>query len=257
VERLDFSDIEAGLPVAYLRAPFQDCYFHLESPLKIATTTGPEHNPVLVVGYFVTQQEMTGDTPGWRIAIAIILTIGDDMLTSHGQELELELAENDPRGLLDAVNDLIAERGSHRKLTHDDANFKTLNLCAKLLLYLGLRSARLVNRPEKTRLLEQAKVKSGSERKRLSQRAADLYDYIEVGPERTMAQEHSENARQGGKVFWRRGYFRMQAYGPKWSLHRQRWIQPTLVNAELLSDNEPAPPVKDYRLGSGLGEKAK
>ncbi|MGF6440741.1 hypothetical protein [Paraburkholderia youngii] len=249
VERLDFSDIENGVPVSYLKAPFPDCYLHLEKPLVFFSGEGRMRDESRVVGYFVTQHELDGPVPGWRLAIAMIVTLGPDMLTAYSQEIELELRSDDSRGLLEAINDLIAARAQNHRLTLHDPSYQTVNLCAKILLYLGLRSARLVNRPERTKLLEQSKNRSASERKRIAQRATDLYDYIEVGPERTMAQEHSDAVREGRKVFWRRGYFRNQAYGPNWSLHRLRHIRETLVNADQLSGGDEPPPVKDYRVG--------
>jgi hypothetical protein len=86
---------------------------------------------------------------------------------------------------------------------------------------------------------------TGKDRKKALVKASRVCDYIEVGPEKSMAQELADSGRTLSHVFWRRGHFRMQPYGPNWSLRRERWIQPALVNAAHL-EGEAAPPLKDY-----------
>jgi hypothetical protein len=139
--------------------------------------------------------------------------------------------------------------------------YKSMDLCAKILLYLGLKTARLVDRPERTEAIRKLSALAPNERKKAGKsgfRVADnVYDFIEVGPERSMAQEHEEAVSRGGpsKVFWRRGHFRMQAYGPRWSLRRERYFAPALVNAGLLSSFDVAPPARDYMVGGEHGRR--
>lgn len=246
IERLDFTDIEDGVPVSYLRAPFADCYFHLERPQEVVPGQ-PLDKEIRLQGFYITQQALP--RRGWRLAIAPVVTQGAEVLYAEALEIELALEAGDSRGLLKVLNEIRANAGE-RLLTSQEHLYRILNLSAKIMLYLGLRSARLIDHPDRTRALEQFADRSPGERKRQARRVGNLYDFIEVGPEKSMKQEHAEvGGTLSARVFWRRGFFRMQAYGPHWSMHRHQWIQPTIVNADLLTKGDDLPPVRRYRVG--------
>lgn len=251
VERLEISDIEAGVPVGLLRAPFADCYFHLVVPEIIDESIDGVRHEFRWTGCFITQSEVAERPGAWRLAFGIVVTEGFAVSESEGFELELEIAENDPRDLLQAINDSVNARGAPG-LTSENVIYKVLSMCAKIILYLDMRSARLVDRKDKTNFLATAQGKPPGERKRIMDQASRMYDFIMVGPEKTMAQEAATSHRGSSKAYWRRGFFRMQAYGPKWSLHRQRWIQPMLVNADKISESEAKPSARDYIVGKPL-----
>jgi hypothetical protein len=246
IERLDFTDIDEGVPVSYLRAPFSDCYFHLERP-QVILPGKPLEDELRLQGFYVTQQTLSARS--WRLAISPVVTQGAAVLYARAGETELVLESNDSRGLLKVLNEMRASL--NEQLLSVEAHFyQMLNLSAKIMLYLGLRSARLVSHDERTRSHERMENLTPGERKRLARRSGNLYDFIEVGPEKSMQQEQGEvGGTLSARVFWRRGFFRKQAYGPKWSLHRQKWIQPTIVNADLLTKGDELPPVRRYRVG--------
>jgi len=247
LERLDLSDIEVGLPLAVLHAPFPDCYLHLESPRRLDNFTA-DGTPGWLRGFYVSEKPATGDAPQARqLSLAPIVTAGLNLTTAYSEEIVLAIEPDDQRDLAGAFDELVEKAPSELPEDIRRAVFRQFALCAKILAYIGVREARLVERNERTEKLRSAASLSGKLRKRAIDKAARLHDYIEVGPEKSLANEAAETGHRPGRAFWRRGHFRMQPYGPSLSLRRMRWIQPALVNAAALEVEEEAK-VPEYRV---------
>lgn len=244
LERLDWTDIEVGLPLAKLHAPFPDCYLHLETPRELEPEPD-ETLPLWLRGFFVSEVEEQSSPPARRLALAPIVTAGLNLTSAYSEEIIFTVADTDERDLVTALDALVDEAQAELTDTVKRKIFRQFALCAKILIYIGLRSARLVEHDDRARRLANASGMTGKDRKKALVKASRVTDYIEVGPEKSMAQELADSGRTLSHVFWRRGHFRMQPYGPNWSLRRERWIQPALVNAAHL-EGEAAPPLKDY-----------
>jgi hypothetical protein len=128
-----------------------------------------------------------------------------------------------------------------------------VQLAIKVLIYMNVKSARMVNRAaaddvRSLRLPTKAKGQPNKESKK-PVRAFKQFDFIEIGPEQSMGEQRALEERQSGhKLFWRRGHQRNQAHGHRWSLHRWIQVPPTLVNAQFLGADEVPPRPKNYEL---------
>jgi hypothetical protein len=80
------------------------------------------------------------------------------------------------------------------------------------------------------------------------QRSASLYNGILVGPESLPSNAAAGGTGSGVAPHWRRGHFRMQAFGPGNQQRRLIFVAPVLIHAEQLQGEVPAP--KPYRAGA-------
>ena len=107
---------------------------------------------------------------------------------------------------------------------------------AKILMYLGTREARQRECREKSDALAAlGRLRSPAKAQKVSRQAERLMDRIVVGPAAFEARQDvpaGHHASPG--THWRRGHFRMQAYGPHHAERRPAWIAPVLVNGDLL-----------------------
>lgn len=109
-----------------------------------------------------------------------------------------------------------------------------LNFLAKVLLYIGLPEARRSVHPERTHWEKShAGLKSTAKVAKAQRKARLLADYILITASAETQHTATELDREGRSVrsHWRRGHYRMQAYGAQMSLRKLVFISPVLVNA--------------------------
>jgi hypothetical protein len=245
LERLDLSDIEVGLPLTVLHAPFPDCYLHLESPRKLDANLFEDGTPAWLRGFYVCEQQAADKEGPRQLALAPIITAGLNLTTAYSEEVLLTIEPDDSRDLAEALHRLAVTAEDEEVDILRRAVFRQFALCAKVLAYLGVRDARLEERNERTERLKQAATLSGSRRRRALDAASRYHDYIDVGPVKSLSVHAAEGSRSMDHAFWRRGHFRMQAHGPAMAMRRLTWIEPTLVNAAALEEGV-APAQKEY-----------
>lgn len=123
----------------------------------------------------------------------------------------------------------------------------------KILLYIGVSSARLCPRPEHTEIMAEAdREKNQKRRDKLVAKASRSYDRIVVGPQ-FLPEENNTGTATGHRempTHWRRGFFKRQRHGEGRSLVKHVFISPVLVRADRLTNAEAPPAPKDYRVQS-------
>lgn len=105
---------------------------------------------------------------------------------------------------------------------------KTLGYICMLLFYCNAVQYRIEHRPEYSDLLKEAAAKKNPAKKRaVLQRAQNKFDYILIKP----AESKSNSFGSGGhkSAHFRRGHFRLQHYGPRWSMERMIFIEPCFI----------------------------
>jgi hypothetical protein len=120
-----------------------------------------------------------------------------------------------------------------------------LSYVVKVFLYMALKQARTIEHNAYDEALRRAGGLGERKRAKLLQRAASLYDGILVGPESLPAAPVGNGSGNGVAPHWRRGHFRMQAYGPGRQERKLIFVAPVLIHADRLSGDAPVP--KAYR----------
>jgi len=126
--------------------------------------------------------------------------------------------------------------------------YAAVSYVVKVFLYMALRQARAIEHREYDEAMRRIAGLGVKKRARLLQRVESLYNGIRVGPD-DLPQEGTGHA--GGSSVaphWRRGHFRMQAWGAGKRERKLIFVAPMLIHAAQLQGEIPAP--KPYRAGS-------
>lgn len=119
----------------------------------------------------------------------------------------------------------------------------------KILLYIGVPSARQEAKMERTEVMAKAeREKSSQRRDKLVSKASRCYDRIVIGPQ-FLPVENNTGAGTGHRempTHWRRGFFKRQRHGEARILVKHIFISPVLVRADRLADGIAPPVPKDY-----------
>jgi len=115
----------------------------------------------------------------------------------------------------------------------------------KLFLYMGLKQSRIVERRDHDAGMR--RLAGLGERKR-AKRTALLYNRIVVGPVGLPTPVSGQASGVSVAPHWRRGHFRMQVCGLRNVDRKLIFVAPTLINADRLSGDVPAP--KLYQVGA-------
>jgi hypothetical protein len=258
VQRLDLTDIEHGFPSSFVHSPYPDCYFTLQTPL------GSGDGRFRILGFYVSERRLSPQEcadrqwPEGSRAVSLTLAheendafISIDAAVSAEWMIKPDDTSDFNAKLQEAFNSLDNKfaAGEQRTATERNLERHALLLACKVLVYVGLKNARLVQRPQRSMLLSQARQAKGREKDRLLARAHNVVDYIDVGPEQALPQlepcanGHSDRSM---RPHWRRGHYRPQAFGPGRTERRTVWIEPVLVRADRLAGGDEQPPKPDY-----------
>jgi hypothetical protein len=216
-----------------------------------------------VLGFYVTERRLTPQecadrkmAEGSR-AVSIVLVYEENRAfppVIEGDAMEWAFEPDDTSDfaakLEAAYGTLLTKAGPYTDVINAERRLEkdALLLACKVLLYVGLKNARLVERPQRSMLLSQARQAKGREKDKLWTRAQNVVDYIDVGPEEALPELLPSAGGQSDKAMrphWRRGYYRGQAFGPGRSERRTVWIEPVLVRSDRLTGRD-EPPKPDY-----------
>lgn len=108
-----------------------------------------------------------------------------------------------------------------------------------LVFYCNCAQYRMDHRPEYTAAVREASGKKNpAKRSAALKKATTKFDYVLIGP----AQEHKAATKLGTGAerspHFRRGHFRLQKWGPRWSMEKMIFIEPCFVKG--------AAQIKDY-----------
>jgi len=131
----------------------------------------------------------------------------------------------------------------HRGMAAFNANeadsFKAIIYAlAKALLYLNLPESRQEKNNERTELKNRIALLGNKKASKLSRKLEKTYDKIIVGSS-SFQDTDEKSVTKGGniKTHWRRGHFRRIRIGEGRTEVKIGWIQPSLVNASVLTEN--------------------
>ena len=116
--------------------------------------------------------------------------------------------------------------------------FERMMFLSKLFLYASLPDVRKIARNEWTDAKKRLDGLGPKKQAKLKGRMIDLFDRVELGPERLpeLSAGHSEDGYEVAP-HWRRGHFRHQPCGPRRMERKLIYIQPMLVRADRLADS--------------------
>lgn len=123
--------------------------------------------------------------------------------------------------------------------------YNAVSYAVRVFLYMALKQARVIERREHAGAARQLAGLGPRKRAKLQQRMASFYDGILVGPDSISSAPTGGAGKNGVAPHWRRGHFRMQAFGPGMQERRLIFVAPVLIHADQLQGDAPTP--KPYR----------
>lgn len=244
VELLGHTDLDADIPVSFLKLPYPRCYVELGHTrvLDAFVYNGVTGDHVLEGAYFEQGQHgsegeglyvmMTGSPLGKQDAM-------DD--ATHAVFIRLDNPELSLSQAIDQAYARSRVQSAQVGLSPpDDQGYARANhnlaLLAKALLYISLPEARKTVALERSELQAQAqRLSSASKRAKLLRRIQRSCDVVTVhAPAVTSEQEGAATAGDSAAnsaraSYWRRGHYRRQPHGPQNSLRKLIFIAPVRV----------------------------
>ncbi|QBG89130.1 hypothetical protein EYC54_17450 [Xanthomonas oryzae] len=217
VEWLANTDMARELPARLLRPSFPALYFHrlpISDPLLAQKVEG--------VYLFEHQDPITS-----------VRTI-TFVLVEYGQTNLLPL-DAISVSIIDEETPLIEWVSQHVPPEWTAA----LEGVVKIMLYMGLRDARIQPRNEYSEASRNFPGLGKRKRNLRLQQVERLYDRITVGPDRLPTPTSSLRGAHQVAPHWRRGHFRQQVHGPQNSERKLIFVAPVLVHAEQLASETP------------------
>lgn len=239
--RLRQTDIGDQAPCKFLRLPYPMMFLEFgesrSTPLTISHDDSGAH---VMEGVYLTEHGLGADARmlyflfcGSPVGKRNLL---DDVTRSFALPID---HEEDP--LETALAAMVAHyRGlKHQQRTPEhqvqecvDAIYHT----AKVLLYLNSHHPVTETQLEYTELQHRlGRVKTGK-RAKLERKASRTYDRVVIGPKMTPSSTDASSQHRTVETHWRRGHYRLQAYGPKRVDRKLIWIEPTLIGVDSLAD---------------------
>ncbi len=232
---LAHSDLGDDVPLGMVRPPLPACFLRFDPQWPVAMPPlfgGAPHNFYRVQGVYVFEAKRE---------LARALALVPIMESAQGPagigSIELVI-EDETQSLAELIDAVVAKQhaAAVRAFHHDIAKY-----CAMTFLYMGVKDARIREDLAYTQAPRQFSELGRRRRELRLAQIERLYDRIVVGPE---ALPESTDADEGGRhvtAHWRRGHFRMQAHGPRQTLRKLIFVAPTLVKADQLHGQVPAP----------------
>ena len=225
-EVLLHSDLGNDLPIDLIRPPFPACYIRLGAAFQQAVVTTPMHQAMgehTLQGVYVFEA-VSGERRGLSfVPIFTVPALSKIAAGSIYMSIDDENASTD--ALIKMVcNDVGASQSPHFQ--------SIVQLCAKIFLYMNLSQTVQLDDLSYTLALKQLANYGPKKLAKRQRQIFHLYDRILVGPQ-TLAQ-HGTGMHGEVAPHVRRGHFRMQAHGPKYSKRRVLFIAPTWIRADRL-----------------------
>lgn len=243
VEMLMNTDISDDLPVSMLTLPFSRFYIEFGRNRDLGLVVpNPATGDHIMEGAYVESSSVSAGARGPGV---FVMFTGSPLGKSGGpmddatNALFLSTAEPDKPirdAILQARRDS-AEMAREVGLVPSSEAFvgpelEGLKLLAKALLYLNLPGVRRSFKPELTEARKAIEAKKNpSKRAKAEKELRRLANYVLVSAPDMQREPGTAEPGRGVKSHWRRGHYRMQAHGPKYSQHKVVFIQPVLVGA--------------------------
>ena len=221
VEALELTDVEGELNSSHFRLPYPECYFDLGRAVI------SEDGKSRIAGLYLSAADSNDDDTDRSVIVTPVLLPGDAFERGYAIELELQLRGTEAIDFQKAVGaataiDVLDK--FQRSLVE-----RVVSLGMKILLYVGLRNARMVAQQGQQLELTQVQASGLGTRPAGFRSPPESYEYIEIGPEKPISHASPEEPGRAVAMHWRRGHFRMQRYGPRLEQRRRVWILPVLV----------------------------
>lgn len=251
---LTHSDVEPNLPMSMVAPPYAAQYVRFgETAMQHLAVPGAGDSGRLFDGvfFFVTPIPLGEQTAQARWALELIFIL--KRRNRYGGHISL-LGETE-RGnttvgtWLDQV--LQAASGPTCEGFNQPMH-SVVSYVVKLFLYMGLKQARVIEHLDYDEAMRRAAGLRERKRGKLLQRAASLYNGIVVGPESLPSATGETRTANGVAPHWRRGHFRMQAFGAGRQERKLIFVAPVLIHADQLDGAVPAP--RPYRAQAPIGQ---
>lgn len=239
--RLRQTDIGDQAPCKFLRLPYPVMFLEFgesrSTPLTISHDDSGAH---IMEGVYLSEHRLGADT---RMLYFLFCgspmgkrNLLDDVTRSFALPID---REEDPLEIALAAM-VVHYRGlKHQQRTPEhqvqecvDAIYHT----AKVLLYLNSHHPVTETRPEYAALQQRLRRVKAGKRAKLERKANRAYDRVVIGPKTTLSSANSSSPHRIVETHWRRGHYRLQAYGPKRVDRKLIWIEPTLIGVDTLAD---------------------
>ena len=239
--RLRQTDIGDQAPCKFLRLPYPVMFLEFgesrSTPLTISHDDSGAH---VLEGVYLSEHRLGSDA---RMLYFLFCgspmdkrNLLDDVTRSFALPIDRE--EDPPETALAAMVD------HYRGLKHQQRTpeyqvqecVEAIYRAAKVLLYLNSHHPVTESRLEYSELQQRLQRVKAGKRAKLERKAHRAYDRVVIGPRSTESPAESSSHHRSVEAHWRRGHYRLQAYGPKRVDRKLIWIEPTLIGADSLTD---------------------
>ncbi|MCP1674631.1 hypothetical protein J2T57_001733 [Natronocella acetinitrilica] len=257
------------IPCGVLRSPYPCLFIEFgetrNSPLQVMNPISGAH---VLEGVYVMEDAVSvrlGDNiPGWMNGLAaegevlrvinldfIGSPLGKENLADDAHQVMTLYLPDDEEPLSAAFDRCVSSAWSHGGGTRgaaeriDEQCFRAcLWHLACALLYIQSSEVRREWLPEESEARAALGRLGAKKRARAERRLPRLYDRVRVGPQALPPELVGGGGGGAVRPHWRRGHFRHQRVGPGREKREVRYIAPTLVRADRISDTPP--PTKPY-----------
>lgn len=247
---LAHSDVDLGLPMSMVAPPYRAQYLRFGETamrnLKVPASQAPDRF-FDGVFCFLTQHATSGVSAEscWTLEF-VFISKRQDRYSGHVSLLgDTDLGSTTVGEWLTRVLGAVTKQPEGE---FDRPMHAAVSYVVKVFLYMALKQARVTEHRDYDTALRRVAGLGERKRAKLLQRSASLYNGIVVGPEATPSGIPGSVTGMGVAPHWRRGHFRMQAYGVGNQQRKLIFVAPVLVHAEQLQGEAPAP--KSYRAGA-------
>jgi hypothetical protein len=249
VQLLENTDIADDIPVSMLNVPYDRFYMELGkkriSSLVIPNVQSGDH---VLEGFYCEK----GVHPTMGDGLFFLITgspLGKTEPMDDATHSTFLSTKNPDATIREALADTFA-RGRAVSVKHGlretpatylTTAFDSMMYLTKVMLYLGLSEARRAVHNDKSEWTKKTRsLHSPAKKGKAERRGRALVDHILISAPPALPADPAVTAGMSGrsvKAHWRRGHYRMQAYGVQLSQRRLIFIRPALVHGE---DQAPA-----------------
>lgn len=244
------SDVDLNLPMSMVALPYRAQYLRFGEVamryLKVPASHAPDRffDDVFC---FLTPHDEVGAPGGANWTLELVFTSKrQDCYSGHVSLLgETDRGSTTVGEWLTVVLDAI--KGQPEVEFHRPMH-AAVSYVVRVFLYMALKQARVMEHCEYDAAVLRAAGLGERKRAKLLQRLASLYNGIVVGPESVPLTAATGGTGSGVAPHWRRGHFRMQAFGAGNAQRKLIFVAPVLIHADQLQGELAAP--KPYRAGA-------
>jgi hypothetical protein len=245
--------MDLDLPMKMVAPPYQAQYLRFGPQaaryLKVPDSDLPDRLFDGVFCFFTPPSSQGGDRAAtWTLEL-IFVSLRQDCYS--GQVALLGETERDDKPLGEWLNRVLGAAKERSVETFYKPMYAAVSYVVKVFLYMALRQARSVGHSEYDDAIKRIAGLGVKKRARMLQRIESLYNGIRVGPADLPQETAAHESGSTVAPHWRRGHFRMQAYGTGRLERKLIFVAPMLIHAAQLQGEIPRP--KPYRAGATRG----